>query len=114
MREEAEEVYRRAAVRAVDAIHDFSPHLVVVTGSSWSPAYSLIAEAHKRRYGTPLPKRKHLDHLKAEDVRGKKVVIFDDVVATGGTLRRAGRLISAHKPLDVKLLGLVERERATQ
>jgi len=114
MEEEAEEVYRRAAIRVVDEIHDFAPHLVVVTGSSWSPAYSLIAAAWKRRYGTagtPLPKRKHVSYITAEDIRGKKIVIFDEMIITGGTLRRASRLISMHKPSDVKLLGLIDREQ---
>ncbi len=109
MDSKSEEYYRRTAVKIVDAIHDFGPHLIVHTGRSSRPAWSLITEAWRRRYPKkPLPHVKHFDNVKPEDVREKKIALVEEVVVSGSTLKRTADKLSAHAPAQIAFFAFVD------
>ena len=77
MNQEQEEELRKAAVKIVEHLHEFKPHAILLCGTSSQPAYSLIAEAWRRRFPeTPLPSSMPIKVAERKDVKGKKVAFF--------------------------------------
>jgi ribose-phosphate pyrophosphokinase len=56
-----------------------------------------LAILHKRR---PTPNKAEIEHI-VGDVEGKEVIIFDDIIDTGGTLLKAVDMLFRHKAKKV-------------
>lgn len=74
--------------------------------------YKIFVGLYKERdYKQTSQKDRQLIHqvLKIKDgdqLKGKKIVLFDDVITSGNTLLAATRLIEAYQPSDIKILVL--------
>ncbi len=110
LEESHREALRKAATKVVDAMHGFKPDAILLCGTSSQPAFSLVAEAWRRRYpGKPLPRTMPVTMAKHSDVKEKRIVLFDEIVVTGISLQRAREAIEKFSPAKVRKIALIQQ-----
>lgn len=88
MEEQKKETLRKAAIKIVDAMHDFEPHVILLCGTSSQPLFSLVAEAWRRRYPKKqLPQPIPVKTAKKADIDARRVALFDEAFITGRSLK---------------------------
>ncbi|MFH1246853.1 MAG: phosphoribosyltransferase family protein [Candidatus Micrarchaeota archaeon] len=98
---------KNAAIKLVDSMREFGPHVILLCGTSSQPAFSLIAEAWRRRHPkTPLPGVCPVSIARREHIEGQKVVLFDEIFSSGNSLEKAERIIARFNPAQIKKVAL--------
>lgn len=98
---------RQAAVKLVDSMYDFSPHAILLCGTNSQIAFSLMAESWRKRYPhKELPQHFPVSQAKPQDVKGKRVVLFDEITSSGRSLNAAEKLVTQFRPDKIKKIAL--------